>query len=61
MVGAASKGLDEGVAVQTGLPQNAGEGVDGQIPPVQGNHADHGRCTAIGSGVVLRSTKWLPF
>jgi len=48
--GAASKGLDEAVAVQSGLLQNAGEDTDGQVPPVQGNHADHSCCTAIGSG-----------
>ena len=46
--GAVSKSLDEGVAVHSGLPQNAGEGADGQVQPVQGNHGDHGNCTAIG-------------
>ena len=46
----ASKGLDERVTVQSGLAQNAGEGADGQVPPVQGNHTDHCSCTAIGLG-----------
>jgi hypothetical protein len=32
------------------LPQNAGEGANGQVAPMQGNHTDHGCCTAIGSG-----------
>lgn len=30
-----SEGMDEGVAVDPGLPQNAGEGADGQVTPVQ--------------------------
>lgn len=30
-----SKSLDEGVAVHSGLPQNAGESAYGQVPPVE--------------------------
>ena len=40
--GAVSKSLDEGVAVHSGLPQNAGESAYGQVLPVERNNADHG-------------------